>query len=334
VVLADEMSEKIAQAAIAATTEDRAIHKHIIETAMAHSEPGDHVAEYITMTPGLAALSWESQNFNRLWKASHSYSLSQIMEAGEWRENGTTYGFFGDDGSLGDGVHRTAAQACSGVSLRVLCVMGISKNDVATIDCGKQRTAADAAALSGVADAAEKGHILQACWSYDQSVKIVSRAPHNNVAAIAREIERNDDMLTRAIEIAQMSVEENRNKLLSTKAAARLVAILLRHHWPEDTVIEWLDEIQKEGSEMDNTLIEFAREHIEDHRKPVDTITAARETGVVIKGFQLAESGAAISPTRKKEIRNAQKNPPVPTFPHRDTIPLPAPGFVEENADA
>lgn len=277
---------------------------------------------FAKVTPGMAALLFLHHNaFNRSWRPDWTDVLARMMRDGEWRRTSQGYGLYGDDGSVADGGHRLAAQAYSGTELVVSIYFGMSKTDVAALDCGKARAGADVAALSGVTNAKEKEALLQAVWSYEKGAGIPSTSFHSQ-GEIAKEIISNDGLLTRALEIGRASVEDANDPLLQGKAAAKVAGLCLRHEWPETRLIERLDELQMGDFSSDKAPLCIAKVYIEAHRKPADTITPQREIGMVIRSMTLAESG--VTNTRKQEISSAAKHLPDPTYPSGQKYPAAA----------
>ena len=271
------------------------------------------VLDLVTIKPGMAAISFlEHNSFNRSWRPEWTEVLARLMREGEWRPNSQGYAYYGDDGSVADGAHRLGAQAYSGVTLSMPVYFGMSKSDVATLDCGKPRAGADVAALSGVVNAKEKEALLQALWSYEKGAGMPATSFHSQ-ADIAKQIVANDALLARALEIGRSSVEDAGDPLLQGKAAAKVAGLLLRHKWPETRVVERLDELQIADFASDKAPLCLAKIYIEAHRKPADTITPQRELGMVIRAMTMAESGVVTS--RTKEITSAAKHLPDPTYP-------------------
>jgi hypothetical protein len=99
--------------------------------------------------------------------------------------------------------------------------------------------------------------------------------------------------------------------------------LLLRHGWPEQRVIERLDQLQTaDFGEKDPQ--EYARRFIENERPESNTITKAKEAGPIIKAMQLVESGQQVNQRRQNEIRNAVKSPPDPEYPAPSLLTRPA----------
>src|SRR6185369_12877909 len=277
---------------------------------------------FAKITPGMAALLFLHHNtFNRSWRPDWTDVLARMMRDGDWRRTPQGYGFYRDDGSVADGGHRLGAQAYSGTELTMSIYFGMSKSDVATLDCGKTRAGADVAALIGVTNAKEKEALLQGIWSYEKGAHIPSTSFHSP-GEIAKEIVSNDALLTRALEIGRASVEDANDPLLQGKAAAKVAGVCLRHQWPETRLIERLDELQMGDFSSDKAPLCVAKMYIEDHRKPADTVTPQREMGMVIRGMTLAESG--VTNTRKQEIIAAGKHLPDPTYPAGQKYPAAA----------
>jgi hypothetical protein len=314
VSLADQITAKVTIIAGAATAEERAAVEAMREKAKRHR--GAAVQEKVEITPAMAAILFlDYNNFNRPWDPSWTNDLGRIMTSGDWRLTNQGYGLYGDDGSVGDGAHRMAAQAYTGTTLTMWMYYGMEKEDVAALDCGKRRTAADAAALAGVIDSKSKSELLQTVWAYEKSVGIANHVNTANVKAVAEQIKACDALLARALEIGETSLVDAIDPLLAAKQGAKVMALLLRHRWPEARALERLDEVQTCDFDNDKAPLLVARKFIEENRAPKEVLAKQREIGVVIKGMLMAETGVLVNPKRTNEIKNAAKHAPDPTYP-------------------
>jgi hypothetical protein len=312
--LASQLTAKILEVAEQATPEERQKVADWIARAIASA--GHPVIEFHEVTPAIAALLFlEHNHFNREWDANWSHQLSRIMEAGGWRITSQGYALYGDNGDVGDGSHRMAAQAVSGTTLVMAICFGISKEAVGTLDCGKRRTVANAAELAGIVNATAKSSLLKAIWAYERSVGMPVPVAQANVPEVVKYIKQYDVLLARAIELAQTSLMDAYDPLLRDNPAAKIIGILLRHSWPEGRVTERLDEIQTSDFADEKAPLAVARKFIESHRKPKDVIDTSSESGVVIKGMLMAEVRNSVNRKGEQEIANAADHPPDPTYP-------------------
>jgi hypothetical protein len=312
--LADQMTAKITLVAESATEEERRKVAEFRLKAVDHAV--DPQVEIHLITHPMAGLLFlDGGTFNRGWDPEWSLTLAQMMSLDRWLSNSQGYALYGFDGSVADGRHRLGAQAYSETTLSVAIYFGMTRDAVGTLDCGKKRTPADAATLAGVVNAKAKAALLQAIWSYEKSAGIANHVNTYDVTAVAKEIERNDALLSRSLEVGQTSLQDAIDPLLGEGAAAKLVGVLLRHSWPEARVVERLDEVQTSDFISEKAPLAVARAFIAGHRRPVDTLPTQRETGVVIKGMLIAEQRQTVTVKGVQEIGNAAKNPPNPEYP-------------------
>jgi hypothetical protein len=332
VALGDQMTAKIIERAASASPEERARVEELRQKAIANrTKP---IQELVQMTAPMAAIFFsEHSHHNRSWDPPWSNDIGRVMLAGDWRTTSQGYGLLGDDGSLGDGTHRCGAQGYTGIDLAVWIYLGMAKEDQAALDCGKRRTAADAAMLAGVVDAKAKGELLSTIWAYEKSVGIGQPVNPVNVKAVANEIKALDGLLGRALEIGETSQIDAIEPLLVKGPAAKLAGILLRHSWPDARVVERLDEVQTEDFDSEKDPLYAARKLIVDNRAPTEAIAKAKEVGIVIKAMLMAEAGILTNPKRIAEIKNAIKNPPDPTYPAKGfgTSPSPAGAAADDD---
>jgi len=316
----DQVAATITEVARNATEEEKQMVASLVNRAKAHADNPDIVFEKIT--PGMAALLFLNHNtFNREWRPDWTAVLAKIMRDGGWRRTPQGYALYGEDGAVGDGSHRLGAQAYSGITLVMPIYLGMAKSDVGALDLGKPRTAADLGTLRGVVNAKEKTGLLKLVWAYEKAVGIPVPVLEQDLEAVVVQVKENEVLLNRALEIGQVSRQdlESDAALLTERAAAKVIAILLRHHWPEARVAERIDEIQTSDFASDDAPLAAARRFIEKHRKPDDTISPERETGVVIKGMILAETRQTLNQRGRNEISNAMKHPPDPSYPLADS---------------
>jgi hypothetical protein len=315
IAIGDQIVAKIAERVAEATPEDREKVAELVALAIKHA--ADPVQQKITMTPGMGGIFWQDHNrFNRGWDAGWSNDIANIMTTGGWHPTSQGYALYGDDGDVADGGHRMAAQAFSNTTLDVYIYLGMSKLDVATLDCGKRRTASDAAALAGVHNAKAKTALLSAIWTYERTAKIPVPVQRSNNAAVAKQVEEHERMLMQATEIAETTMLDAISPLLEEEMAARVAGLLLRHGWPEARIIEQLEHLQTNDFENDKEPLAYARTYIEGKRPPKDIIKSAQEPGVIIRAMQIAETGLMMtSKNRFDQVENAQTNPPNPEYP-------------------
>ncbi len=105
--------------------------------------------EWIDLTPEMAKVYLERNLGNRPVRPGHVETLMRDMVAGKWRATGEAIKFDYNN-VLIDGQHRLLAVAKSGVTIRVLLVLGLDPEVRDVIDTPAHRTAGDALHFNGV----------------------------------------------------------------------------------------------------------------------------------------------------------------------------------------
>jgi hypothetical protein len=132
---------------------------------------------------------------------------------------------------------------------------------------------------------------------------------------VALEIQRNDALLGRAIEIGETSPIDVDRPLLGERIGGKIAGILLKHGWPDDRLVELLDMLQTRNFDDDKAPLAKVHNFIEKNRPPKDALTPGDEVRLIIKALLLEEEGVLITGRRMNDITNATSNPPDPTYP-------------------
>ena len=121
----------------------------------------------IEVTPDTAA-AWLKQNVrNRRVNPKAVQDYARQMASGLWKLNGESIKI-ASDGTLLDGQHRLEAIVEAGVTLTLMVVEGLPPEYQDTMDLGRKRSAADAFAMDGVANATMVAAIGRRAWMWDQ----------------------------------------------------------------------------------------------------------------------------------------------------------------------
>jgi hypothetical protein len=156
---ADQVVDKATELAAKATEADR----QFVERLKKSGQPGT----VEVLQPVHCALILEANNHNRAFKNASIDTLMGILHRNEWRLTHQGMAFY-KDGSLMDAQHRAGASVLTDLPLNPIIVSGgYDKEDNDAIDAGIKRTAADAAALAGLADAKLKCAVVEAWMKYD-----------------------------------------------------------------------------------------------------------------------------------------------------------------------
>jgi hypothetical protein len=310
----DIIRQEIQKVADTATPEDFKLAEKLT------AKNSTYTTAIFTITPGAAALVWLHHNtHNRDFRPGRAYEYARRMRDGEWKQNNATFGFY-KDGDVEDCQHRLAAMALSGMTLTVVCVFGIDRDAIATIDDGAARHASDAVQLEGILDPNRKQAVIKAAASYLKRNGGGAAALHSQVQ-IADEIRKNDELLTQAIALGDASSVGVNAPYLKPAQANTLAYILLISGWPEDLVKKNLLHMQTGASSTGNeseprfqgmNYITKARAS----KARADRISGIKELGILV--FTIVEAQKGIKAVNKAKILAAVKTTgalPDPHFP-------------------
>ena len=105
-------------------------------------------AQFVVVTPDRAARWLDRNTRNRRLRARTLDRYTRDMENGRWHMDGSPIRF-AKDGTLLDGQHRLAAVVKSGLSQKMLVVVGLVPEAQSVMDTGPARSAADALTMDG-----------------------------------------------------------------------------------------------------------------------------------------------------------------------------------------
>src|SRR6266567_91907 len=155
----DELRERIANVATAATSEER---RKVLDL-VAEAKKGVYRLQAYDISSGMAAILFtEFNSHNRDWTASWTLELLRRIQRGLWKQINASLGMY-DNGLLEDGQHRLAAVALSGdfVWQRITVQFGIKHDAISAQDSGHRRHASDHAKLDGIGNTRMKEAILE-----------------------------------------------------------------------------------------------------------------------------------------------------------------------------
>jgi hypothetical protein len=121
--------------------------------------------EKILITPEIASEMLNHNLRNRHIRRRLVDHYAEIMERGEWLENGETIKF-AKNGVLLDGQHRLLAIVLSGFSQNIIVVRGLDVESYTTIDIGAHRTGADFFKYEGELYSTLLNAALRLLWFY------------------------------------------------------------------------------------------------------------------------------------------------------------------------
>jgi hypothetical protein len=105
-------------------------------------------ATQTTLTPALAQALLQRNPNNRNLSMARAKVLAASITRGEWAANGESI-IVDSNGNLLDGQHRCMAVILANQAINTLLVEGVDPSAFATIDLGKQRSAADLLSVAG-----------------------------------------------------------------------------------------------------------------------------------------------------------------------------------------
>lgn len=146
------------------------------------------------VTPVRAALLLDRNTHNRRISEAQVGTLSGILMRHEWKATHQGMAFYAD-GTLMDAQHRLIACVMSGIDLDPIMIStGYDKDDNDAIDAGVRRTAADAAGLAGVGEAAIKCQITDGWLKYKHQLEYGTKINLTNHQVKVKAVEFNKQL--------------------------------------------------------------------------------------------------------------------------------------------
>jgi hypothetical protein len=106
-------------------------------------------SEIATITPAIARHLLENNPDNRAISETQVALIASDIKSGRWQLNGETI-IVAKDGSLNDGQNRLSAVVEANEPIQTVIMFGVSRSSRLTVDMGRQRTAGNFLAMSGV----------------------------------------------------------------------------------------------------------------------------------------------------------------------------------------
>ena len=191
--ISEQVIDKVEELASQATDADYAFIDKIRKP--------DFFSSAATILPVHAALILKANGHNRRFSNAQFDLIMGILLRKEWKRTHQGLAFY-EDGDLMDAQHRLGACVLTGIPLSPIMISGgYSKEDNDAIDAGAKRTAADAATLAGVANAALKCSIVEQWMKYDHLIRYGKGITFTNHQIKVKAIEH-DKGLDKAIALA------------------------------------------------------------------------------------------------------------------------------------
>lgn len=154
----------------------------------------------LTVTPELAKLWLKDNTRNRNLNDKLVQDYARQILAGEWRVNGEAIKR-AKDGTLLDGQHRLSAVILAGTPIEILVIEDLEPELQDTMDAGRKRTASDALAISGEANAAVLAAVARRVWMWDRGGLRFPSSPSPSTTELRHVLEQYPS-LRRSAEIA------------------------------------------------------------------------------------------------------------------------------------
>ena len=128
-------------------------------------------ADFHTVTPPIARVILMHNTSNRAIVAAGVAEWSVALRKRAWEENGEPI-IIAVTGELNDGQHRLTAVVETGIPLRTLIVVGVSRQSRKTVDTGKKRTPGHVLGMSGVANATLAASALKLLLNFEAGLHL------------------------------------------------------------------------------------------------------------------------------------------------------------------
>jgi hypothetical protein len=163
-----------------------AIDKMVREAAT----KGRPIAQMVKLTPAMAAMLLDRNPDNRKISSRVVDDFAHDIAYGRWTFNGEPI-IVSDKGLLNDGQHRCNAVLQAGRSIDVMIIAGVSRDSRATLDQGRNRTAADYLAMNGQTHGSALAAAANYAWQYNNRGQLASgsnaRATKSEIVAFAND---------------------------------------------------------------------------------------------------------------------------------------------------
>jgi hypothetical protein len=220
--LGEELNERIDELLAQVTDADRAFVEKV-------RQPG-FFSPAETVTPVQSALILKANSHNRRISNAQLDMLMGILVRGDWKRTHQGMAFY-EDGDLMDAQHRLGASVLSGIPLVGLMISGgYKKDDNDAIDAGTKRTAADAASLAGLHDAALKCYVVDQWMTYEHRLNYGKPISLTNHQVKVKAIEH-DKALGAAIGRADLVVKQCAIAVMSRKEIAARDFEMVQSGW-------------------------------------------------------------------------------------------------------
>jgi len=121
----------------------------------------------IDLTPARAEVLLNRNPDNRNLSETRVTLMARDIQTAAWTFNGEPI-IVSDDGWLNDGQHRCWAVVESGMTIRVMLVVGVSRDSRTTVDQGDIKRLAHLLAMEGYQNTTQLAAVASLAWQYDR----------------------------------------------------------------------------------------------------------------------------------------------------------------------
>lgn len=308
------MEERLMACYAAATPEETAAVTALVAKAIRATRS----AEVVRLTPGMCAkLFYDHNRQNRAWSWSATAAYEREARADQWRFTSQGIGMVAS-GDVGDGQHRLAAWALSGLTVEVTVTFGMAVEDVDHLDIGKGRQPADSLHILMHMDQDEaklQAGVLRSAWPYLVQC-LPGTVPARRPYEFAALVKTHQPMILEAIEIGGTSVTGHAKPTVKKREARILAFILRMSGWPREVIEAKLQHLQR-GEDVGENSPFFLAAKLLDRQSKVDDLKRLNSRfAVIIKAFQADEKGMkAMTDRALRTVAKEPKEYPNPTYP-------------------
>ncbi len=130
-------------------------------------------AEFVTVTPEMAAALLMKNPNNRHIVSGGVKEWANALKRGEWKQNGEPI-IVSDSGELNDGQHRLTAVVETGISMPTLVVFGVERDSRKTVDTGRKRTVGHVLGMAGVTNSALVAATIRSLINFEKKAHIAT----------------------------------------------------------------------------------------------------------------------------------------------------------------
>jgi hypothetical protein len=204
-------------------------------------------AEIVNVTPDVAANFLKFNNKNRDTSKTNFNFIVNEMRTGRFLENGESI-IFDKNGVLKDGQHRLSAIVETGKTYKLCVVRGVNPDVMATLDTGKNRSAADVLSLNGFQNTTRLAALIVGinAWSVNKSKQQESSGNKNykfTNQLVLEYCQNNYEWLFEIIKNSDRIYKKQTNPKVLTNTQIALFAYLLGGESPDKSIYDLLNNV-------------------------------------------------------------------------------------------